>query len=278
MNPLNHPVYDDLPIRTQRKLLSPVSEDKLTWDCFYALHRADALSATLGSALGIQIEQLQTPHLIMWGFEIDDYGFDRLMTRLDGTPTVVPLSKRASWWEQLGVILDDLENYRDGKPEGQKTEPDVIVVTETLVVLFECKRNHGLGRCSRFEDTRCPEIHVDRRKREYCQYWEHGLPSLVSFGRPTPTTLEPLCNEFYQLLRNHMIGSRLAAELGRGFRPFVVKNADSPHYGETEAEVKSFNHTLRNAPKYQMVSWSTLSDSARKAGVEILRSYREKSK
>jgi hypothetical protein len=54
MNPLAHPVYELLPQRTQRKILSPVSEDKLTWDCFYGLMKADALDSTLAVVLGLR--------------------------------------------------------------------------------------------------------------------------------------------------------------------------------------------------------------------------------
>jgi hypothetical protein len=43
MNLLDHPEYDLLPSRTQKKLLSPVSKDKLTWDSFFMLHRAGLL-------------------------------------------------------------------------------------------------------------------------------------------------------------------------------------------------------------------------------------------
>jgi hypothetical protein len=99
----------------------------------------------------------------MWGWAIDENAFHNLMSRLDGRPTALARSKAAVEWAPLQSILAEIENYRDGKPEGQKTEPDVIVITRTMVILFECKRNHGLGRCSRFEDTRCPEIHIEGR-------------------------------------------------------------------------------------------------------------------
>ena len=41
-----------------------MSEDKLTWDCFYELHRADALAATVARSLGVAIEALSPVHLI----------------------------------------------------------------------------------------------------------------------------------------------------------------------------------------------------------------------
>src|SRR3974390_3290666 len=97
-NPLRHPVYDLLPPRTQKKLLSPVSEDKLTWDCFFGLLRAGNLGAVLASLLKIPEATLSDARLVLWGFEIWENG--------------------ASVWEPLQEVLSAVENYRDGKPEG----------------------------------------------------------------------------------------------------------------------------------------------------------------
>jgi hypothetical protein len=70
-----------------------------------------------------------------------------------------------------------------------------------------------------------------------------------------------------------MIGSRLAAKLGREFYPVVVKNRNSPHFDETEAETKSFNATTLSMPKYKLISWATARDKARQSGIDVLRSY-----
>jgi hypothetical protein len=120
INPLKHPVYDLLPLRTQIKLLSPVSEDKLTWDCFFGLLSADKLGTVLASLLKIPVESLEDARLVLWGFEIRKNG--------------------AEVWEPLREVLSAVENYRDGKPEGQKTEPDVIVISGKSLVVAECKR------------------------------------------------------------------------------------------------------------------------------------------
>jgi hypothetical protein len=270
VNILDHPVFELLPSRTQTKLRSAVSEDKLSWDCFYEAFRADVLSRVLACTLNISIEDELSPKLVMWGYLVDEdstAGF--LQTPIETRP------KTAVKWEPLSSILAEIENYNDGKPEGQKTEPDVIVVGSRSLVLFECKRNHGLGRCSRFEDERCPEIHTEKRKRDYCQYWDRGLPALVNFVRPTPaTTSEPDCHRFYQLMRNHMIGTRLATKLGCAFHPVVVKNQDSPCFVETEREVRSFNERIPAETRYKLVSWAAVRDKAREFGVEVLSSYR----
>lgn len=230
VNPLKHPVYDLLPLRTQTKILSPVSEDKLTWDCFFGLLRAGKLGTVLASLLKIPDENLKDARLVLWGFEI----------REDG----------AAVCEPLRAVLSAVENYRDGTPEGQKTEPDVIVVSGGSLLIAECKRRSTLGRCSRFEASRCPEIHIDRRKRPYCQYWTRGLRELIGFSRPVPATSDPECNRHYQLLRNYMIGDRLAAALGLPLQLMVVKASNSPHFAETAAEVQALQ--FRDDPRAQI--------------------------
>jgi len=209
------------------------------------------------------------PKLIIWGYVIDEEpaaGFPQ------ASPEMRP--KTATQCALLSSILKEIENYNDGKREGQKTEPDVIVIGKRALTLFECKRLHGLGRCSRFSDQRCPEIHAKTRKRDYCQYWDRGLPKLVNFIRPTPeTTSEPDCHQFYQLMRNYMIGTRIAARLGCAFHPVVVKNSDSPYFAETEREVESFNQKVPARTKYKLVSWATIRENVRECGAEILSSY-----
>ena len=74
VNPPKHPVYDLLPLRTQTKILSPVSEDKLTWDCFFGLLRAGKLGTVLASLLKIPDESLKDARLVLWGFEIREDG------------------------------------------------------------------------------------------------------------------------------------------------------------------------------------------------------------
>jgi hypothetical protein len=238
MNPLNHPVYDLLPQRTQRKLLSPISEDKLTWDCFFGLKKAAALDSNLAGLLGLGKELLVAPRLFLWGFEI----YEAL----------------ASPWPILNDILSSVEDYRDGKQEGQKTEPDAIILSESSLVIIECKRGSRLGDCSRFKNRQCPEIHREGRKRPYCQYWARGLDRLVTFSKPTPTTTAPECNRFYQLMRNHMIGARLAAALRVDLHLLVVKARRSPHFNETVNEVAAFNSMLKAAPKFGLASWEDL--------------------
>jgi hypothetical protein len=174
--------------------------------------------------------------LVLWGWEI-------------GTSDAV-------LWAPLRNVLAEVENYQDGKPEGQKTEVDAIVFSKTSLVVIECKRMHGLGRCSRFEDKRCPEINLERRKRPYCQYWARGLKELVEFSKPTPATSFPECSEYYQLMRNYMIGLRLANELGLRLHLMVVKATNSPDFKKTKAEVDAFNRTTSATSKYVLTCWS----------------------
>jgi hypothetical protein len=238
MNPLNHPVYNLLPQRTQKKLLSPISEDKLTWDCFFGLKQAGALDVTLAEVLKIRREALAGSRLILWGWEIH--------------------SDSASLWPLLPEILSSVEDYYDGKQEGQKTEPDAIILSESALVIIECKRGSRLGDCSRFKDQRCPEVHLEGRKRPYCQYWDRGLDQLVRFQKPVPTDTSADCNRFYQLMRNYMIGTRLAGALGVQLHLMVVKAQRSPHYSETVEEVAAFNSMLKAAPEFALASWDDL--------------------
>lgn len=238
VNPLNHPVYHLLPQRTQKKILSPISEDKLTWDCFVGLKQAKALGPVLADSLAIPREKLAGAHLVLWGWEIH--------------------TSSASKWAPLSDVLSAVEDYRDGRPEGQKTEPDVIVFTESSLLVIECKRHSRLGTCSRFKDKRCPEIDVDRRKRPYCQYWARGLNELVAFPMPVPMVLAPECDLYYQLMRNYMIGLRLAEALRLSLHLMVVKAKNSPHFVETDSEVNAFNSRVTSSLKYVISCWNDL--------------------
>ncbi len=237
-NPLNHCVFEHLPKRTQKKLQSPRSEDKLTWDCFHGLLRLDALGPKLATALGVSPKSFLNPRLILWGFEIGDTTF--------------------SPWTPLAGVLSELECYNDGKREGQKTEPDAIVVSKNAIAVIECKRTAAFGHCSRFGQMQCPEVHLEGRKRTYCQYWDRGLGSFVTFPKPSPGTLRPVCDRHYQLLRNYMVGSRLAGCLGSNLHLMIVKAKNSDKYSETLEDVISFNSSLVSGPGFSVACWNDL--------------------
>lgn len=249
-NPLHHPVYNLLPARTQKKILRPESEDKLTWDCFFGLSQAGALGRVLADRLGLPRQQLDGAGLVLWGWEIQ--------------------SESASRWAPLGAVLSAVENYRDGRPEGQKTEPDAIVFTSTSLVIIECKRRSKLGTCSRFGERECPEIDLDRRKRSYCQYWARGLSELVAFEKPDPGVDAPECDRYYQLMRNYMIGLRLAEALQTTLHAMVIKAKNSAHFSETRAAVQAFNSRTAAAPKYALACWN---DFRYVDGVDLLSEY-----
>jgi len=142
----------------------------LTWDCFFGLLRAGKLGTVLASLLKIPDESLKDARLVLWALRSG-----RTVHRFGTTAGSAVRGRELS----------------GRKAEGQKTEPDVIVISGKSLVVAECKRRSVLGRCSRFEDARCPEIHMDRRKRPYCQYWTRGLQDLVTFSRPVPATSDP---------------------------------------------------------------------------------------
>ena len=124
-------------------------------------------------------------------------------------------------------------------------------------MIAECKRLHGLGGCSRFGDQRCPEIHIEGRKRPYCQYWARGLRELVSFEKPTPSCTLPKCDSFYQLMRNHMIGDRRAKKLSLELHLMVVKGRTSPHIQETLDDVAEYNSLIPPGGS-SLVCWNDL--------------------
>ena len=72
------------------------------------------------------------------------------------------------------------------------------------------------------------------------------------------------------LLRNYMIGDRLAAVLGLPLHLMVVKATNSAHFAETTAELQRFNSTMTRAPKYVVACWN---DFRRAATPDVLSDY-----
>jgi hypothetical protein len=238
INPLNHPVYQELPQRTQRKMLSPISEDKLTWDCFFGLKQAESLGPALSAALNLPPDTFKEAELILWGFQI-------------GESSYAP-------WGPLARVLAELECYNDGKPEGQKTEPDAIILSSTSITVIECKRTSSLGHCSRFGKRECPEVNLEQRKRLYCQYWARGLSELTTFPKPLPGAGAAHCDRFYQLMRNEMVGLRLAHLLGLRLHLVTVKGKNSAGFAQMEEDVRSFNGSISLGPKFSILCWNDL--------------------
>ena len=95
--------------------------------------------------------------------------------------------------------------------------------------------------------------------------------STSAFSKPVPATSEPTASQYYQLLRNYMIGDRLAATLGLPLHLMVVKALNSPHFAETRIELQRFDSAMTRAPEFYAVAcWN---DFRRTATPDVLSDY-----
>lgn len=141
-----------------------------------------------------------------------------------GTPTLdISVHEKATayFWgysvegERLRCLEDVLAEL-DG--EGPKTEVDLFLLSQRELVVVEAKHMSGLGRCSRYANGRCPEIHQGSLvENDACRYWEEGpglfAKELAFGGKPTPDSPSPPCNRHYQLARSLLVGRSLAEQL-----------------------------------------------------------------
>jgi hypothetical protein len=111
----------------------------------------------------------------------------------------------------LDETLDEVESI------GPQTEIDLFFKGDRSLIIIEAKHLARLGRCSRFQKARCPEVHGSPTE-ESCRYWERPISlfsSVVDFGaRPEAETDSPICHRHYQLGRTLLLGIRLAKSLG----------------------------------------------------------------
>lgn len=197
-------IFEVLPESVRANLRQPRSENALLWNVLYPISQEP-----------IQLKSL---------FELRP---------LWGTPTIeVSKEERAEayfWGYNIGgerlPHLEEILAVVDG--EGPKTEVDLFLLSRTNIIVIEVKHTSGLGRCSRYAHTRCPEIHADLAGiAEPCRYWEEG-PALFSSqlrlgSRPTPGSSSPPCNRHYQLARTLMVGKTLAERLNRQLHLWLV--------------------------------------------------------
>jgi hypothetical protein len=189
----NEPIFSNVPNNVLANLRHPGSENALLWNLIYPLAQP---TISMKSLLEIS-PQWGTVNLELgddslspyfWGYGISGEmlpGLDGILEKIDGT--------------------------------GPKTEVDLFLLGEAHLVLVEAKHLSGLGRCSRFSNHRCPEIHCEGvDAMEPCRYWEAGVQEfqrLLHFGdRPSQGDPSPPCNQHYQLARTLMVGDTLAKE------------------------------------------------------------------
>jgi hypothetical protein len=166
------------------------SENALVWNLLYPLARPHISMAALLSLRPLW----GTPSL-----EVDD---DILRPYFWG---------HAISGEELRGLEQVLERING---PGPRTEVDVILVGDRNLVVVEAKNRGGLGRCSRYQRGRCPEVQSDEAGGEVCRYWDVPgalFSEMLEIGpRPVHDSPTPACSTHYQLARTLLIGRELA--------------------------------------------------------------------
>ncbi len=200
----DEPIFSVLPANIQANFRSTSSENALLWNLIYPLAQPDIALDTL-----LELRPLWGTHTrnggeadelkpYFWGYAIDG--------------------------ERLAE-LDSVLLALDGA--GHQTEVDLFLVGQKNLILAEVKNQSSFGRCSRYAQGRCPEIHAHQDTEERsCKYWEVSnarFDSELHFG-PSPEDGQgpPACYRHYQLARTFMVGKTLAARMGLLFHLWLV--------------------------------------------------------
>lgn len=184
------PIFDVLPESVLGNLRHPGSETALLWNSIYPLAQPTlslsqllALPCQWGSHWEVPPEDQLNPYY--WGYSL------------------------------AGKRLPELESFAEpGEGPESRIEVDLFLLGERHLVLVEAKHLSGLGRCSRYTQGRCPEVHPAALDEGSCRYWEHPefrFSSQLAFGdRPTERSEAPPCSRHYQLGRTLLLGVKLA--------------------------------------------------------------------
>jgi hypothetical protein len=198
------PIFKVLPESVRANLRHPTSENALLWNLIYPLAQPTLQLAALhairrlwGTVLP-EVEVQDTLKPYFWGYSTDG--------------------------ERLS-FLDEVLEQVDGA--GPRTEVDLFLVGGKNLILVEAKHMGLPGRCSRYANRRCPEIHVDQgEKDEPCRYWEnveHAFNVHLDFGeRPDVDDPSPACNKHYQLGRTFLVGHALSQRFDLPFQLWMI--------------------------------------------------------
>ena len=184
------PIFDALPESVLSNLRHPGSENALLWNLVYPLAQP-----------ALPLSQLLTVPCL-WGSHWDDPPDDHL------TPYYWGYSLSGQRFPDLAAVIGT------GDTADSRIEVDLFLMGKRHLVLVEAKHLSGLGRCSRYVNARCPEIHSPSIEKASCRYWEQPefrFDSHLEIGdRPTEQSGAPPCNRHYQLARTLLLGTKLA--------------------------------------------------------------------
>ncbi|MEJ2012233.1 MAG: hypothetical protein P8X64_08420 [Anaerolineales bacterium] len=190
---LEEPIFERLPQSVIANFDRPRSENALLWNCFYPRgtpgldwRKLASLRPCWGTALDASREADDLLKPYFWGYDVSG-------SRL--------------------THLDEVLMAVDGP--GPKTEVDLFLMGRSKLIVVEAKHTAGLGRCSRYQAGRCPEIHASpSAEDDPCRYWLPGAGEMsaeLDFGaRPVPGDEAPACSLHYQLARTLLVGKELA--------------------------------------------------------------------
>lgn len=230
------PIFRALPQSVLDNLRSPSSETAVLWNLIYPWTRP---SLSLHKLLAIQP---------IWGSQND-------LLEDDLAPYF--------WGHALSgsrlPILDDTLNAVEGK--GPRTEVDLFLVGHQNLIAIEGKHLAALGRCSRYQKSRCPEIHGSPVETA-CRYWESPISrfsSLMDFGsRPDTETQNPPCHRHYQLARTLLVGMRLAEALDMTMHLWLLM--PRKRWGSVERDWMDFANRVKDEGLWKRMRVIALED------------------
>ncbi|MCH7588436.1 MAG: hypothetical protein IIC78_10485 [Chloroflexi bacterium] len=235
-------IFSILPDRVISNFRSPASENALLWNLVYPLAQPTISFQSL-----ISIHPLWGTHNL--GQEDDNlrpyyWGYSASGARMPG----------------LDVILNEIDG------PGNKTEIDLFLRGSKNLVVVEAKHRANFGRCSRYLQERCPEIHT-HELHQPCRYWETGRQNfseqLLFGGRPMAEDRPPPCNRHYQLARTLVVGKALAQELNLDFYLWLIVARN--YWKNLEKTWLDFVDQVRDDQlwrKMRVIAWEEIRDLA----------------
>jgi hypothetical protein len=239
----DEPIFNVLPQRVLANLRTPTSENALLWNLIYPLAQPTISMSNLlhlrpmwgTSSLPETVDDELTPYF--WGYSVEG---DRLL--------------------HLDEALEEVNG------PGLKTEVDLFLMGERNLILVEAKHIGGLGRCKRFANLHCPEIHRDAEElTNVCRYWEDDTASFglhLKFGpRPEPGEEIPPCHRHYQLARTLLVGISLTMRLQLQHHLWLI--VPKGRWRSFERDWLDFSERLRDDGlwrRLRVIAWEDVRD------------------